>query len=342
MSRILVVAPNWIGDTLLAQPLLARLAHRLPGVAIDAFAPAWTAPVLRRMPEISEVIESPFGHGGLQLRERLRIGRGLRVSGYEQAYVLPNSFKSALVPFFADIPLRVGYVGESRYGLINIAHRLKAKQVPLMADRYAQLAEVPGKPLERPLLTSRLVVDEANLVITLARLGVDRRRPIVAFCPGAEYGPAKRWPARHFATLARQLAGRGRSVWLVGSQKDAYAGAEIARLSDGAATNLCGRTDLASAIDLLSAAQLVISNDSGLMHVAAALGRPLVALYGSSSADHTPPLSNGNRLPRIVKLEGVECSPCFKRECPLGHFRCMNDLTPERVMGDIEAIEATA
>ncbi len=339
MSRILIVAPNWIGDTLLAQPLLARLAQRLPGIPIDAFAPAWTAPVLRRMPEVENVIESPFGHGGLQLRERWRIGRGLRDAGYEQAYVLPNSFKSALMPFFADIRLRVGYVGESRYGLINVAHKLKARQVPLMSERYAQLAEVPGKPVERPLPASRLRVDEANLVITLARLGLDRRRPVAAFCPGAEYGPAKRWPARHFATLARQLADRGRAVWLIGSTKDAEVGAEIAHLSGGAAINLCGRTDLAAAIDLLSAAQLVVSNDSGLMHVAAALGRPLVALYGSSSAEHTPPLAMGDRLPRIAKLAGVECSPCFKRECPLGHFRCMNDLSPDLVMDEIGAIE---
>ena len=341
MSRILIVAPNWIGDVLLAQPLLARLSERLPGVAIDAFAPAWTAPVMRRMPEIDSVIDSPFGHGGLQLRERWRIGRELRARGYTQAYVLPNSFKSALLPFFADIRLRVGYVGESRYGLINVAHRLNKKKAPLMAERYAQLAEVPGEKLTRPLLASRLNVDEANLLISLARLGVDRRRPVVALCPGAEYGPAKRWPARHFAALARQMAARGRAVWLIGSPKDAEVATDIASLSNGVAVNLCGKTDLATAIDLLSVAQLVVSNDSGLMHIAAALARPLVALYGSSSAEHTPPLATGPVAPRLVKLEGLACSPCFKRECPLGHFKCMNDLEPQRVVAEIDAIAAT-
>ncbi len=342
MSRILIVAPNWIGDTLLAQPLLARLKQRLPGVAIDAFAPAWTAPVMRRMPEIDTVIDSPFGHGGLQLRERWRLRRGLRAAGYAQAYVLPNSFKSALLPFFADIRLRVGFVGESRYGLINVAHRLNAKKLPLMAERYAQLAETPGKDVIRPLPTTRLKVDEANLLITLARLGIQRSRPVVAFCPGAEYGLAKRWPARHFAALARQLAADGHAVWLIGSPKDAEVGAEIAALSEGAAINLCGKTDLASAIDLLSAAQLVVSNDSGLMHVAAALARPLVALYGSSSAEHTPPLVTGDIAPRLIEPQGLACSPCFKRECPLGHFKCMNDLAPQRVMVEIEAIATMA
>ena len=243
MTRILVVAPNWIGDALLAQPLLARLGERLPGVSIDAFAPAWTAPVMRRMPEIDAVIDSPFGHGGLQLRERWRMGRELRARGYDQAYVLPNSFKSALLPFFADIRLRVGYVGESRYGLINVAHRLNKKKVPLMAERYAQLAGIPGEKLSRPLPGTRLRVDEANLLISLARLGIDRRRPVVALCPGAEFGPSKRWPARHFAALARKMAARGRAVWLIGSPKDAEIAAEIASLSNGAAINLCGKTD---------------------------------------------------------------------------------------------------
>ena len=340
MLRILIVAPNWIGDALLAQPLIARLRQRLPGAQIDAFAPAWTAPVMRRMPEIDTVVDSPFGHGGLQLRQRWRIGRDLRARGYEQAYVLPNSFKSALLPFFADIRLRVGYVGESRYGLINVVHRLNKKKLPLMAERYAQLAEAPGADVARPLLKGRLKIDEANLLIALVRLGIDRRRPVVAMCPGAEFGPAKRWPTRHFAALAKQLAARGRAVWLIGSPKDAEIGADIAAQSDGAAHNLCGKTDLATAIDLLSAAQLVVSNDSGLMHVAAALARPLIALYGSSSAEHTPPLVTAETPPRLLMLDGLACRPCFQRVCPLGHFRCLNDLEPQRVLAEFEALTA--
>ena len=335
MPRILIVAPNWIGDTLLAQPLFARLTKKLPGATIDVIAPAWTSAVLRRMPEVSEVIESPFRHGKLDLALRWRLGRALRRHRYQEAIVLPNSFKSALVPFFADIPLRVGFIGESRYGLLNIVHKLDPDALPLMAERYAQLAEKPGMQLSRPLEQPRLEVDQANLLITVSRLGLDRRRPVVVFCPGAEYGPAKRWPPAHFAKLASYLAGRSFSIWLIGSEADRAVGETIASLSGGAAINICGRTDLASAIDLMSVAVLAVSNDSGLMHVAAAHDIPLVALYGSSSPAHTPPLATHARL---VQLEGLACSPCFERNCPLGHFRCMNDLSPERVLSEIERL----
>lgn len=335
MPKILIVAPNWVGDALLAQPLFARLHQRLPGAVIHALAPAWTGAVLARMPEILEVIDAPFEHGKLQLRARWRLGRKLRARGYDEAIVLPNSFKSALIPFFADIPLRVGYVGESRYGLLNIVHKPDPVKHALMAERYAQLAERPGGALPKMPVRGSLAVDQANLVIALSRLGLDRRRSIVAFCPGAEFGPAKRWPAGHFAELARRLGSQGHVVWVIGSKKDRPIGEEIAQLAEGQAINLCGRTDLASAIDLLSVARVVISNDSGLMHVAAALDKPLVALYGSSSPEHTPPLTE---RARIVKLWGLECSPCYQRECPLGHFKCMNDLSPDTVLAEVRAI----
>ncbi|MCZ7563537.1 MAG: lipopolysaccharide heptosyltransferase II [Burkholderiales bacterium] len=328
MPRILVVAPNWIGDALLAQPLFARLRERTPGLVLDALAPAWTAPVLARMPQIDTVIEAPFGHGELALGRRWRLARELAARGYERAIVLPNSLKSALVPWFAGIARRVGYVGESRYLVLNVRHALDEQALPLMAERYAKLAEPPDAAPVRPLPTVRLEVDEANLLITVARLGLDRSRPIAALCPGAEFGPAKRWPAAHFAALARALDARGAAVWLIGSAKDRALGDEITELARGAARNLCGRTDLGAAIDLMSVAAVVVSNDSGLMHVAAALGRPLVALYGASSPDHTPPLAPAAR---ILKLD-VECSPCYARECPLGHFRCMNELAPELVL----------
>jgi len=338
VAKILIVAPNWIGDALLAQPLFARLRKKLPGVVIDALAPPWTAPVLRRMPEIDDVIEAPFDHGELALFARWRLGRRLRLRRYDQAIVLPNTFKSALAPFFASIPLRTGFVGESRYGLLNLVYHLDEKKLPLMAERYAQLAEKPGTNPALPLPETRLRIDAANLALDLGRLGLSRAKPVIAFCPGAEYGPSKRWPARHFAELAKKLAALGYAGWLFGSGKDRAIGHEIAVASEGAATNLCGRTDLASAIDLLSLAEVVVSNDSGLMHVAAGVGRPVVALYGSSSHEHTPPLTRRRRIVRT----GIECSPCFARECPLGHFKCMNELAPERVMKEIAAVRGAA
>ena len=329
--KILVVAPSWIGDTILAQPLFKLLHTRYRDLGLDALAPAWTLPLLERMPEVRRAILSPFGHGEVKLGGRRGLGRELRAEGYEQAIVLPNTFKSALVPFFADIPLRTGFRGEMRWGLLNDVRSLDEHALPLMAHRYAALAGTAGES-PRPLPDLHLNVDENTRAATLRKLGLDSKQPVAALCPGAEYGPAKRWPTRHFAALGRQLAGRGLAVWLVGSAKDAALGVEITELSGGACLNLCGKTTLDEAIDVLASTQLVVSNDSGLMHVVAALGKPLIALYGSSSPAHTPPLSHHAR---ILKLD-LPCSPCFKRECPLGHFNCMTQLTPERVFAAIE------
>jgi len=339
MPRILIVAPSWIGDTLLAQPMLRRLHERLGRVTLDALAPPWCGPLLERMPEIDEVIASPFAHGELKLRQRWKLGRELAKRKYDQAIVLPNSLKSALIPFFADIPLRAGYTGEFRYGLLNLVHKLDQAKLPLMAERYAMLAESPGAALPRPLPQVRIQADPVNTARTTARLGLDRSRPVAVFCPGAEYGPAKRWPARYFAVLARELAQRGYAIWLIGSGKDADLGEEIRAGSAGICDNLCGKTDLAAAIDLMYCAELVVSNDSGLMHVAAALRRPLIALYGSSSPAHTPPLSLTvpPGLARVVNT-GIACSPCFARECPLGHFKCMNELLPVQVLTEIDTL----
>jgi heptosyltransferase-2 len=325
--KALIVAPSWIGDTIMAQPLFARLHAKHPGLQLDALAPRWVAPVLRRMDEIAEVVDSPFGHGQLSLRARWRLARQLAARGYDAAYVLPNSLKSALPPFMAGIPRRVGFTGESRYGLINVRHTLDKAALPLMVERFAQLAEPPGAPLLRPVLHPKIRSTAADQEKTLSELKLERPPRIAAFCPGAEYGPAKRWPAAHFAVLARMLAGAGYAVWLFGSPKDHAVAEEISQLAPGLCRNLCGATALGQAVDLLALADLVVCNDSGLMHVAAALDRPIIALYGSSSPGFTPPLSN---RADILSLQ-LDCSPCFKRDCPLGHLDCLNKLSPEQV-----------
>ena len=325
--KALIVAPSWIGDTIMAQPLFARLQATNPGLQLDALAPRWVAPVLQRMDEIAEVVDSPFGHGQLSLRARWRLARQLAARGYDAAYILPNSLKSALPPFMAGIPRRVGFTGESRYGLINVRHTLDKAALPLMVERFAQLAESPGAPLPRPVSHPKIRSTAADQEETLTALGIERPPRIAAFCPGAEYGPAKRWPAAHFAALARMLASAGYAIWLFGSSKDHAIAEEISQLAPGLCRNLCGATALGQAVDLLALADLVVCNDSGLMHVAAALDRPLVALYGSSSPGFTPPLSD---QADILSLN-LDCSPCFKRDCPLGHLDCLNKLTPEQV-----------
>lgn len=332
MRRILVVAPSWIGDTVLAQPLFKLLHARHPGLALDVLAPRWTFPLLARMPEVRRAIESPFSHGDLKLGERRRLGRELSREGYDQAIVLPNTFKSALTPFFAGIRSRTGYIGELRHWLLSDARVLDAERLPQIAQRYAALGLPRGEQLKSPLPALGLRVDEAARRAVLDRLGLDRGRPAAALCPGAEYGPAKRWPARHFAELAQGITARGCAVWLIGSQGDRQAGAEIEQAAGGVCRNLCGETTLTEAIDLLASTSLVVSNDSGLMHVAAALGRPLIALYGSSSPAFTPPLSSSAQ---ILRLE-LPCSPCFQRVCPLGHFNCLMQLTPDRVLAAVD------
>ncbi|MDP2195547.1 MAG: lipopolysaccharide heptosyltransferase II [Rhodocyclaceae bacterium] len=367
--KILVVAPSWIGDTIMMQPLLMRLLARQPDAAIHVLAPAWSAPLLARMPEVTASIENPFAHGAFDWAGRRALGRRLKDEGFAESYVLPNSWKSALVPYFAGIKKRTGYTGEARYFLLNERHALDASAWPRLVDRYAALAGPAKATTPEPRLTSTVEQQRA----ARAALGLPLDVAPVVFCPGAEYGPAKRWPVRHFARLAKLLAqkvgaggtalgrhadsmgtaiGRhadnmgtavdrpadsmGTAVWIVGSAKDAPVGDAIARLAEGAALNLCGRTNLEQAIDLIAGAAAVVSNDSGLMHVAAALDRPLVALYGSSSPGYTPPLS---ARATILSL-GLECSPCFKRECPLGHLHCLENLTPERVLAAM-AIQTT-
>ena len=301
--RILVVAPNWIGDALMAQPLLSRLKGE-----IDVLAPEWVAPVMRRMPEVSKVTATPFVHGPLQLRERWKLARTL--SRYDQAYVLPNSWKSALIPFFAGIPRRTGYVGEARYGLLNDTRKATGAS---MAAHYAALAG------DGPLSQPRIRVSAAEVEEVKRKFGLIGR--YAALAPGAEYGPAKRWP--YFAELSQKLRV---PVVVLGSAKDRQAGI--------GGMDLTGKTTLDEAVVLIAGADFVVSNDSGLMHVAAALGRPQVALFGSSSPEHTPPQSSAAR---ILWLR-IECSPCYQRECPLGHFRCMKEMGVEMVLDQLKTI----
>lgn len=353
--RVLVIAPSWVGDAILSEPLVARLSRAGSGTAIDVVAPPWCAPVYARMRGVGRIIEAPAAHGSLALAARRRAGHALRDARYTHAYVLPNTWKSALLPWFARIPHRIGYVGEARHGLLTEARRLDRRAMPRLVTRYAALASPRGAPpadsAPEPDAASQpdtespvLVPDRANLDAALDALGLSRARRVAILCPGAEFGPAKRWPVEHFAALAAMLAHDGYAVWAIGSPNDKPVTAALAatrEAREAGLVDLAGRTDLGTAIDLLSMAALVVSNDSGLMHAAAATGVALVALFGSSSPVYTPPLSP---RARVAKIE-IECSPCFKRECPLGHFRCMRDLSPRIVYNlarELAAADAAA
>jgi heptosyltransferase-2 len=326
----LIVGPSWLGDAVMMGSLIQRLKAAAPARPITVLTPAHLEDLVRRLPGVDSTLINPFAHGALQLGERARFGRAL--SGrFATAIVLPHSWKSALVPLFAGVARRIGFVGEARYGVLTDARPLDEAALPRMVNRFALLAEPPGvaAPAETP--TPRLTPDAAETSAALARFGLDGGARAVALCVGAEYGPAKRWPAAHFAALARALGAAGHAVWLIGGPGDAPIGAEVARLAPGVA-DLTGRTTLGQAIDLVAGAAAVVTNDSGLMHVAAALARPLVALYGSTSPAFTPPLE----ARAVILSENLDCSPCFERVCPLGHFRCLNDLAPGRVLAAVE------
>jgi heptosyltransferase-2 len=337
LNKILIVAPAWVGDAIMAQPMYARLKQRYPKAQIDVLAPAWTRPLHARMAEISEAIDAPFGHGELKLRERWQLARQLKARGYDQVIVLPNSIKSALVPFLAGIAMRTGWVGEARFGLLNDIRTLDPLKLPQMVQRFYALADEKDAPRISVIPHPVLTISEDSRAAALAKLGLSTDKPMIAICPGAEYGPAKRWPAVHAAELAKQLIADGAQVWLFGSGKDNEICADIARLAPQV-VNLAGKTSLAEAIDLLSLSHVAVCNDSGLMHVVAALGRPLVAVFGSSSPSFTPPLT---LKAKIVTLD-LECSPCFERVCPLGHMDCLNKLTPDRVMKALKDISASS
>jgi heptosyltransferase-2 len=323
--KILVVGPAWIGDMVLAQSLFRLLTQRQPRPRLDVLAPAWTHPLLARMPEVDEALAAPFTHRKFDLGARLKLGRALRARGYDHALVLPNSWKSALVPWAARIPRRSGFVGELRYGLLNDARRLDKQKLPRTVDRFVALGLEPGEGLPE-IPSPCLRADAENARAALARFGRRDRptAPVLALCPGAEFGPAKRWPAEYFTEVALAKLVQGWDVWLFGSDKDAAVTAAVQAATGGRCLNLGGRTTLTEAIDLLALATAVVTNDSGLMHIAAALDRRVVALYGSSDPGHTPPLSARATLLSL----SLPCSPCFQRECPLGHLKCLKDLHP--------------
>ena len=341
-EHTLLIAPQWIGDAVMTEPLLRRLAARGERVTVAAL-PAVSA-VYRVMPGVAEVIDLPFGRGSLQLQGRWAMARAMR-GRFTAAYVCPNSFKSALLPWMAGIPERRGYTGEMRFGLLTerLDNPPKSERPP-MVEFYAALSLL-GQPHHsqlkgdlRPVLQARSpLLDQAlDSVARLPSLPTPARRSFVVFAPGAEYGPAKRWPARHFAALAGRI---DRPIFLLGSAKERELCDEIATavnaVQRGHCFNLAGQTSLMEAFALVANAYRVVSNDSGLMHVAAAFGVPQVAVFGSSSPDHTPPMSDNARVVWL-RLDPnyqppLACAPCYERVCPLEHTRCLEDVNPERV-----------
>jgi lipopolysaccharide heptosyltransferase II len=332
--KTLIIGPSWVGDMVMSQSLYITLKEQHPDMELHVMAPRWCLPLLSRMPEVDHAIEMPLGHGDLNLRVRWKLGRMLKQQQYQQAIILPNSLKSALIPLFAGIPTRTGWKGENRYGLLNDLRRNK-NAFPLMVERYLALAFPASKMRSSadlqgiPFPTLRVNSQQQQQALT--RLALSLEQPILGLCPGAEFGPAKRWPEQHYAEIARRWIAAGGQVWIFGSNKDQSVSSAIQQHLptelQASCHLLAGKTSLEEAIDLLAACTKVVSNDSGLMHIAAAVKTPLVAVYGSTSPGYTPPLAD---KVQIVHTD-IVCRPCFKRECPLGHLKCLKELPPVQV-----------
>jgi len=332
-EKILILGPAWVGDMVLAQSLFITLKQHHPNCQIDVAAPAWTLPLLARMPEVKNAIALPFKHGEFALWHRIRFGKSLRQAAYTQAIILTNSLKSAILPFAANIPRRTSFLGEMRYGLINDIRPLNKNKLPRTVDRFVTLGLSKNVRLPSTLPNPTLLANNENALTTLAKLG--HKKPVqkvLGLCPGAEYGEAKRWPIEYFAEAAKDALAKNCEVWIFGSEKDTPYTQKINQLTENRCLDLGGKTNLGEAIDLMDLCDTVISNDSGLMHVAAALDKNLIAIFGSSTPHHTPPMSDKSHIEYL----GLPCSPCFERTCPLKnpdeHMQCLKKITPESVI----------
>lgn len=317
----------------MAQSLFMALKQQHEQCLIDVLAPQWSLAILERMPEVRKAIVMPLGHGQFDFKGRKALGKSLRSEQYDQAIVLPNSWKSALIPYFSNIPKRTGYLGEVRWGLLNDSRRLNKEFLTKTVQRFVALAMAPCAVLPE-IPQPRLLIDPASVDVIKSKFDiVDAKGKVLGLCPGAEYGPAKRWPEEHYANVAKQALAKGWQVYLFGSVKDELVTAKINELAGGRCRDFAGKTSLTEALDLMSLCDAVVSNDSGLMHVAAALNIKTVALYGSSDPNFTPPLHPDAQ---VISLN-LSCSPCFKRECPLGHLDCLTKIAPDRVFALLDA-----
>lgn len=325
--KILIIAPAWVGDLVMSQTLFKLLQKKYQGnIVIDVFANKFLHGIVARMPEVSDIIENPFLHKKLNLIKRIKLGWSLRKNQYNEVIILPNSLKSAIVPFFAGVKKRTGFIGESRYILLNNFFKLDKIALPLMIDRFCALGNNGNKVTNIEFPNLKINLEAQKKLIN--KFNLDKDKITIAFCPAAEYGPSKRWPPEYFAKFANLIPENSYQIIILGGPKDNRISSEISAKATRRVIDLCSKTTLADTIDLLAFAKYTITNDSGLMHIAASVGSKTFAIYGSTSASFTPPLSNNAEIINI----NLECRPCFARTCRFGHYNCLKLITPEIVL----------
>ena len=336
--KFLIVGPSWVGDAVMAQTLYKLIKESNVNSKIEVLSPNWSIPILERMEEVSRSIISPFNHGELRIKSRFDFGKELREEGYERAIIMTNSLKSSLIPFFAKIPVRTGWLGEMRFGLINDLRSKDKSNYPLMIEQFAKLSINPIKDLNKSLPYPSLRIDSHNLEEQLLNLRIDYGKPSIAICSGAEFGPAKKWPSYYYAEVCNEYLSKNWNVLVFGSPNDEKTGNSIQEginkdLSD-CFFNLIGKTSLIDAIDLLSFCEKVVTNDSGLMHVAAAVNTPLVAIYGPSSPQFTPPLTDNRVILR--KSEGFDKTREGSKEH--GYHESLIAIKPSEVLEGLDRL----
>ena len=328
MKKILIICPNWIGDIIMSQSLLKELKNQEPDTLIDVLGPSWSLEITSRMTEVNKQIIFENRHKKLDFWKRIFFAKKLKKENYHLAIILPLSLKSALIPFIAGIPLRRAYLGESRFFLINQC--IKKKELRRV-DEYLNLASFPYK--KHSLNFPSLSVNKSSAQ-KLKKKYLSQSKEALILCPGAAKGPSKQWPAHYFAEIATYYANKNYEIIILGSKADLEISNAIQKFSNNICVNLCGKTSLNETCDILSLAKIVISNDSGLMHLSAALQIPQVAIYGSTSPKKNPPL---NTKSETIYLN-MQCSPCEKRTCPYHHYDCLTKISPEMVKSKIKTL----
>lgn len=340
-KKILVVSPAWLGDIIMSQSLLSVLKQQDPTNSIYMYAPSYAHPILARMVEVDHILTNPFNHGQLLLKERIKEGQKLKEFNFDCAYILPNSLKSALPPYFAGIKQRIGLKGESRYILIN-RMRSNKKAFPKMVERYVSLAYIDDPKITNtstlPKFPYPKLILKKPTVELLKRLNLSLERPLLALGCGANYGPAKLWPVEYFARVSANFIQKGGAVLALGTSNDTVTVQAILKHLPNHLLpyfyNIAGKTNLTEALDLVGVCTAAVCNDSGLMHTVAAAGVPQVCIFGSTSTEYTPPLSDV-----AMCLESNEsCHPCFNRTCKYGTYKCLKQISPEQVIDALELL----
>jgi heptosyltransferase-2 len=336
-APILLVPYMWIGDFVRCHTVVKLLRQREPSRAIDMLATSNVAPLVDYMPGVRKGIIADLPRKQLAYAEHRALAERLRAEGYCHALVMPRTWKAALAPYLAGIRRRTGFFGEGRIVLLNDL-RIGERRLFRMLDRCASLALHRGEVQPTSWPEPELVVPSSEVLAWRRRLGLNTERPIIALAPGA-VGPSKRWPEASYAELAARLVSDGNAVWIVGSEQEKSLATNVARGTSSHVRNLTG-PDLRNAILALAAADAVVSNDSGLLHVAAALGTPAVGIFGPTSAWHWAPL---NTLAAVMETASeLPCRPCHKPVCRVGHHRCMHDISVAQVAVAIKRILSSA